>query len=461
MRILIVIFFIGTSISINAQNWIVDKQADWLEITANTQGVELLNGQAKSSVKKSTFTSKIHSYKTKKKAQSITFKQSSNWDNWKEVPNVGPEGTLDAIVLIPIKENDYWLLARKYDTHPKRVDVTRLTHSDDELGYHAWHSTDMKSWKHYGPVSGYRERWVTTAEYKNGAFYIYYDHPNDEDPHLIIDNDLTDGKMGKDMGMVFNDPSHGSDCAIFRDEDNSFHLIYENWDPINAQTHSWDSPLGGHAVSPDGIHDFKILSPVVDHRTKPTGKYGEYIHGSIVKEVKKYEIHEPEQKAYGDWTAIKVGGQYYLFCDYHPVGERIKIGCFTSGDINKQFSFIGEMGNGHPDPTIGFAEGQFYLLQQQGKVDFVSPGPWVPGVKTRVGVDISGNGKIDEWTDWQEIKESYSLKQGFSRIVDTVPAKLVLTGLPEGYGFCFEYKTETLDFENANIVIEKVQVDFK
>ncbi|MDZ8120024.1 hypothetical protein [Pontiella agarivorans] len=443
-----------------SETWTISSRNEWLDAASSTSRLEIVDAQAKSIATESQFTSAMKRFDKKRALESITFKQTTAWDNWKEVPNVGPEGTLDAVVLIPVKDGDYWLLARKYDTHPKRVQETLKHHTYDEMGYHAWHSTDMETWTHYGPVSGYRERWVTTAEYADGKFYIYYDNPNDQDPHLIIDSDLRDGKMGEDKGMVFADPSHGSDCAIFRDEDERFHLIYENWDPINAKEHSWDSPLAGHAVSPDGINDFKILPPAVDHRTNPTGKWGEYVHSSSETPL-QYEIHEPEQNAYGDWTAIKVGGQYYLFCDYDPVGEKIRIGRFTSDSLDKEFSFCGELGGGHPDPSIGFAEGRFYLLQQQGKVDFISPGPWVPGVEARAGVDTTGDGKVDQWSDWQEVKETYSQKPGFARIVETTPARLDLSSLPEGYGFCFEYRTVSAPDQNVNVVMDQISVTFK
>ncbi len=99
--------------------------------------------------------------------------------------------------------------------------------------------------------------------------------PNDQDPHLFIDDDLTDGKPGKNMGLAFADPSDGSDCAVIRDLDGKFHIIYEDWSPINAGKHSWDSPLAGHSVSPNGMYTpLKIKQPAVDHRTKPTGKIG-------------------------------------------------------------------------------------------------------------------------------------------------------------------------------------------
>ena len=106
---------------------------------------------------------------------------------------------------------------------------------------------------------------MTTAEQVGDKTYLYYDFPNDQDPHLIIDTDLTDGKMGKKMGIAFKDPSDGSDCAIIRDLEGNFHLILENWSPLNASKRSWDSPLASHAVSKDGISGFQLVAPAVDY----------------------------------------------------------------------------------------------------------------------------------------------------------------------------------------------------
>jgi hypothetical protein len=58
-------------------------------------------------------------------------------------------------------------------------------------GYHAWQSKDMVHWVHHGSVTEKASRWVTTAEQVDGRTYIYYDFPNDQDPHLYIDEDLT------------------------------------------------------------------------------------------------------------------------------------------------------------------------------------------------------------------------------------------------------------------------------
>ena len=326
----------------------------------------------------------------------------------------------------------------------------------------------MKNWVHHGPVTPGFARWTTTAEQVGGKTYIYYDFPNDQDPHLIIDEDLTDGKPGKNMGMALNDPSHGSDCAVIRDLEGKFHIIFEDWSPINARTHSWDSPLAGHAVSPNGIDKFNIVKPAVDHRTKPTGETAEYLHPHWVKEdpkrfstnVAKYQVHEPEQDAYGDWASIAIGGQYYLFCDFHPANDKIRIGWFTSSSINEPFEFCGEIGRGHPDPDIGFAEGKFYMITQTAH-DYVSSGPWVEKVETRVGVDTTNNGIIDKWSNWSEVKESYDYIKGFSKQIKKTPARQNLAGLPEGYAFQIEVKISDVTSNASKPLIESLELSFK
>ena len=357
-------------------------------------------------------------------------------------------------------------------------------------GYHAWQSKDMVTWVHHGPITEKKSRWMTTAEHVDGKFFFYYDFPNDQDPHLYIDEDLTDGLPGKNMGMAFNDPSHGSDCTIIRDLEGNFHLILEDWSPINAAKHAWDSPLAMHAVSADGFNDFKILEPPVDERTEPTGKIASYAHPhwhaeapdrfpgkKVKKDVPKhrikagkirafadYEIHEPEQNAYGDWAAISIGGQYYLFADFDPVGghgrKDMSVAWFTSNNINEPFTFCGNIGKGHPDPDILFAEGQFYLITQF-KTDFVSAGPWVETVQVRMGVDTNNDGKINQWSNWQVIKEQYNYIEGFAKQVGKTPAQLNFPNLPKGYGFQFEVKVIDATKNESKPIIDKVVVLFE
>jgi hypothetical protein len=338
-------------------------------------------------------------------------------------------------------------------------------------GYHAWQSRDMVNWVHHGPVGEKRSRWMTTAECVDGKAYLYYDFPNDQNSSVYIDDNLTDGKPGKDLGIVFKNPTHGSDCTVIRALDGQFHMIAEDWTPINASKHAWDSPLARHAISPDGLGNFKLVDPSVDQRTKPTGKIGTYRHPHWTKEdpknfpsnVAEYEIHEPEQNAFGDWASISIGGQYYLFSDVEPAGSAgqkdMKIARFTSSDISKPFTYCGSLGSGHPDPDICFAEGRFYLINQT-KNDFTSPGPWVERVEARVGVDTDNDGKINEWTPWQEVHEKYDYIPGFSKQIAKAPAALDLSKLPAGYGFQIELKTTTTTENAAKPILDKVDLSF-
>lgn len=484
----------GLPLFLYATNWQIESTEDWQKFAAKTKGVTIEESMVVPVEKQGTFHSTLYRFDKKQKAIRIVFEQSPAWLNWTPVEQVGPVNLRDAPVLLALGPENYWIFGRYGEK--EQEGVAEFTAEEAELegfdvplkstpyqnqydapgglkkslgGYHAWQSRDMVNWVHHGPVSEHFSRWMTTAEFADGKAYLYYDYPNDQDPHLYIDDDLTDGVPGTNMGMAFKDPSDGSDCAIIRDRAGNFHIIYEDWSPIDASKHSWDSPLAGHAVSKDGISDFQILSPAVDHRTTPTGEFIEYNHPHWKQHpdwdssIARYEKHEPEQDAYGDWAAIAIGEQYYLFGDFHPAGahkSEMEVAMFTSPDLGEPFEFFGSIGKGHPDPDIIFAEEQFYLVTQTPN-DFVSPGPWVEKVEARVGVDVNSNGEVDEWTDWQEVKETYAHIPGFAKQIERVPAAIDLSGLPAGYGFSFEYRFTDMADNDAAPVMDTVTVFFQ
>ena len=133
---------------------------------------------------------------------------------------------------------------------------------------------------------------------------------------------------------------------------------------------------------------------------------------------------------------------------------------FTSSDINTPFTFCGNIGKGHPDPDVCFAEGRFYLATQQ-RMDFVSSGPWVETVEARVGVDTTKDGKLDVWTEWQVIKESYDYIKGFSKQVSRTPASVDLSKLPAGFGYGFELKLEDGTTNKSVPIIDRVTMSFE
>ncbi len=516
LQLLIILMVVasGCTQECKEESWILDSQEDWQANVANLSNIEIAEGKVVPTATEASFKSSVKKFANKQAVKSITFSQSPEWLNWEPVSNVGPSNLGDAPVALQLGDGNYWMFGR-YGKSKSQKDGTfqgedatlegfnmklKTTPWANQFdapgglkeglgGYHAWQSKDMVNWVHHGPVSDGFAKWSTTAEYADGKLYLYYDFPNDQDPHVYVDEDLTDGAPGKNMGMAFNDPSDGSDCAVIRDLDGNFHLIAEDWSPIDASTHAWDSPLAVHAVSPDGINDFKILNPPVDERTQPTGKFAEYAHphwhledpknypGKTVevdvpqhrmkagdtRAFARYEVHEPEQNAFGDWASISIGGQYYLFCDYDQAGkhgkENMSVAWFTSDDINKQFTFCGNIGQGHPDPDVMFAEGKFYMLTQT-KYDYISSGPWVETVEVRVGVDTTNDGAIDNWGEWQIVKEQYDYIEGFAKQIKKIPAQMDLSGLPKGYAFQFEVKIKDSTENQSKPILDKVVLSF-
>ena len=339
--------------------WKVSTTKDWQGFISKSKGIKVADGHAIAQKREVSFTSKLKKFAKPAKLRDIELKQSVEWMNWKPY-SIYNLNMRNAPVLISHGPNDHWAIAQYrsaeqiVEWHQKKVEEAKnkkrkpppplgftldgfepeevsLEGYDEKLvttpfpnqyrpaetkaevtdrpyqrawksGYHAWHSRDMINWVHYGPTA--MAPTVTTAEYKDGKTYFYYDRPNDRDPHLIIDSDLRDGMPGEDKGLAFDAPWGGSDVGVIRDLEGKFHMISENWQPINASKRSWDSPLASHMVSDDGIGNFKILEHAVDYRTKPTDRTAtfEHPHWNDEEKVVTYEIHEPEQDAFGDWA---------------------------------------------------------------------------------------------------------------------------------------------------------------
>ncbi|MGB0768365.1 MAG: hypothetical protein ACPGYV_11730, partial [Phycisphaeraceae bacterium] len=305
----LIVATVSGSLSIEAQPWIVETQTQWAEATATETGLVIEDGLASPGKKDATFTSKLMRFDAKRQAKSITIAQSPIWQNWEPIQNLGPVNMQDAPVFLSLGPDNYWAFgrygnsrqrAKNFVAEPATLkgfeDTTLVTTPfanqfnapgglEKSLGgYHAWQSRDMVNWVHHGPVTPSFAKWVTSAEHVDGKTYIYYDFPNDQDPHAFVDGNLFDGKPGDNLGLAFADPSDGSDAGFIRDLEGNFHVIYEDWSPIDARKHSWDSPLAGHAVSRTPVGGYEILAPAIDHRTDPTGETATYTHPHWVKE---------------------------------------------------------------------------------------------------------------------------------------------------------------------------------
>jgi len=84
----------------------------------------------------------------------------------------------------------------------------------------------------------------------------------------------------------------------------------------------------------------------------------------------------------------------------------------------------------------------------------------VESVSARVGVDTTNDGKINQWTDWTEVKERYDYIKGFSKQIKRTPAKLDLAKLPAGFGFQIELKLTDTTANKSKPIIEGLQLSF-
>ncbi len=87
----------------------IDRQIEWVEMKQSAENIELIGGQANSSDSVSKYSSVVKRFPEKRSAETITFKQSAAWDNWREIDKVGTPAMDDAPVFIPVKDGDYYL----------------------------------------------------------------------------------------------------------------------------------------------------------------------------------------------------------------------------------------------------------------------------------------------------------------------------------------------------------------
>lgn len=435
------------------ENWVIDSASEWTTNSASSSDLTLSDGFAEPSGSATgIYSSVIHRFSRPQSPDRLTLTQTPVWsaDRWTEAGNISPSGAGDAPIFLPIGNDDYYFFAANSGS------------------YHTWHSTDMANWTRLDQFTNDGVGRATSAEYKDGTFYLLVDTPNDHTPSMYTDTDLNNGQPGINHGIVIPFGNSGGDSALFLDNaDDLFHVISEDHSPILARNHSWDSPLAQHVTSTDGINGFipQEHLPPFDIRTESTGTFGTYIHphvsGTPISNPRPYEIHIGEQKALGDWSLMKVGDRYYTFSDFeHDDGSGfINIGISVGNSLYDSFELVANIGDGHPDPTSGFAEGQFYIITQRS-TDYISSGPWVDGVEARAGVDANNDGSIDQWTNWQTLTESYDHTPGYSRVTTVTPAEIDMSSLPSGYGFQFELKLDDNVVPGSTPIMDRVEMSF-
>ena len=204
-------------------SWRIDTSEEWQGVTREMEGLTVNGGLLSPDGKQGIYRSTLKRYAEKRSPRSLTLTASTAWENWEPTSRkVAPPTLGDAPIFLVKGPQDYWLFGRsiiprnakvppEFKAEPATLEgfdfplqTTPFEHLFDApgglmkglRGYHAWQSRDMVNWVHHGPVSAEHAKWATTAELVDGKLYLYYDFPNDQDPHLYIDDDLTDGRPG-------------------------------------------------------------------------------------------------------------------------------------------------------------------------------------------------------------------------------------------------------------------------
>ena len=86
--------------SVFAKTWEINNQADWKKNIQSSKGILIEDGLVSPKEKTGHFKTKLKTFKTKQTLQSLTLNQSPVWQNWEEVPGVGPSNLGDAPVFL-------------------------------------------------------------------------------------------------------------------------------------------------------------------------------------------------------------------------------------------------------------------------------------------------------------------------------------------------------------------------
>ena len=145
--------------------WTIKTQAEWEQNIASKNQLELADGMVSPTAKTATFQSQLKRFDRKRSAQSITFEQSTVWENWNPVKNIGTRSMGGAPVFLSLGPNNYWMFATYRNREKEKGKPATLDGFDVPLfatknpnefqasgglkeskgGYHAWQSRDRST----------------------------------------------------------------------------------------------------------------------------------------------------------------------------------------------------------------------------------------------------------------------------------------------------------------------------
>ena len=105
---LLLLLLISTN-ALHADELSLSAQKEWVEGTESIEGAEIKTGQVIPTQKTANLLTRLHSFDSKKKAETLRLTQSAIWQNWTPIENLGPSNLNDAPVLLTIGPNNYWM----------------------------------------------------------------------------------------------------------------------------------------------------------------------------------------------------------------------------------------------------------------------------------------------------------------------------------------------------------------
>ena len=100
-----------TTTVVAQDKWTIKTQAEWEQNIASKNQLELKDGMVWPTAKTATFQSQLKRFDNKRSAQSITFEQSTVWENWNPVKNIGTRSMGGAPVFLSLGPDNYWMFA--------------------------------------------------------------------------------------------------------------------------------------------------------------------------------------------------------------------------------------------------------------------------------------------------------------------------------------------------------------
>ena len=85
----------------------IASEADWKKAISASEGIVIRSGVAEPTGKTGSLRTRIHKFDQKRSASSLVIRQSTIWQNWNPIENLGPANLRDAPVLLTVGPGNY------------------------------------------------------------------------------------------------------------------------------------------------------------------------------------------------------------------------------------------------------------------------------------------------------------------------------------------------------------------